>query len=947
MHVKRMAVSALALVIGAAGGMLCKAQQGGAGGAAGGAAAGAGGAEEGAAPARNMALFAKAKTSFVSGHESLEAMNDGFEPRNQGDHRHGAYGNWPQTGVQWVEYDWGRSIHTGKVDVYWWADGQGVHLPRSARVLYWDGKAFVPVKGAEGLGVTGGAYNTTTFEAVTTDKLRLEFDGGESSTGILEWKVWDAGGSPQFPPAVVAGIDRVVVMPAKTFLYGSAKGAAKGNGAAETGVVWSKESGPGEVRFEDERAMTTAATFSAPGEYVLKLTAGEGDLTMADRLRVKVTGPVEMARLDPVYTRGYKVNSPLWNARVKALMVNWIPHCIAECENPEMQTSDPRVRNPTGGIDNFIEAGKKLRGEPFKPHVGYVFSNAWVHNTVEAMSMALQVDAQGDPEILAAQESFRKKLDEWIPIILGAQEPDGYLQTRFTLGTAREQGRRIPGHWTVKGDHEGYTGGYFIESAIANYLATGGKDLRLYNAAKKLADCWYDNIGPAPKKAWYDGHEEMEQALVRFGRFVNDMEGGGKGDKYVELAKFLLDCRKGGEEYDQSALPVIAQYEAVGHSVRASYLFSAMADVAMEKRDPAYQSAVLSLWDNVVNRKYYVTGGIGSGETSEGFGKNYSLPNASYCESCSNCGELFFQWKMNMAYHDAKYADLYEETLYNAILGDLDMEGKNFTYTNALDFRGMRYAWHTCPCCVTNIARTMLMLPTWMYAKGSDGVYVNLYIGSTVDVGQVGGEAGTQVQMVQETDYPWSGKVGITVNPAESKAFTVRVRVPDRSVSELYSSVPDANGIVSLAVNGERIASPVIENGYAAITRTWKKGDKVELELPMKVQRVKAIEQVAADRGKVAVRYGPLVYSFESVDQSLDKVIKDDAPLEAQWRPDFLGGVMVVTGKAADGTPVLGVPNYARANRPASNAAGADGAAAGRGRGGRGGVTSAVWMRDE
>ncbi len=242
-----------------------------------------------------------------------------------------------------------------------------------------------------------------------------------------------------------------------------------------------------------------------------------------------------------------------------------------------------------------------------------------------------------------------------------------------------------------RGNHEGYTAGYFIESAINHYTLTGGRDRRLYDAAKRLADCWVANIGPG-KKVWFDGHQEMEQALVRFGRFVNDMEGGGHGDAYIRLAKFLLDSRGGGDEYDQSQSPVQEQYEAVGHAVRATYTYSGMADVAAETHDVDYQSAVMSLWDNIVNRKYYITGGIGSGETSEGFGPDYSLRNRAYCESCSSCGLIFFEYKMNLAYHDARYADLYEETLYNALLGSLNLDGTDFYYTNALATAQPRYA---------------------------------------------------------------------------------------------------------------------------------------------------------------------------------------------------------------------------------------------------------------
>ena len=842
--------------------------------------------------AANLALVARASTSYCSGHETIDALNDGFQPANSNDKRHGAYGNWPQQGTQWVEYAWSQPISTRKIEVYWFDDHGGVRLPKACRLKYWDGKAFVPVEKPEGLGVLPNQFNVTTFAAVRTTKFRLEFDSSGASTGILDWRVYDSGKSPNFAPSVTAGADRVVVIPGKTYLQGTVKDDGKVNPTPT--VAWSKESGPGEVTFENAREAVTTATFSAAGEYVLKLTANDGQLSGADTLRVQVAPPPPSTHLEPIAATTYKINSPLWSPRTKKLIVNWIPHCYAKI-------SDPSIRE--GGIENFTEAGNKLAGRPHKRHVGPVFANAWVHNTVESMCVALMVDPQGDDEIVAAQKAIRAKLDDWIPKILSAQEPDGYLQTCYTLGNVKR--------WSNKHDHEGYLAGYFIESAIAHYLMTDRTDDRMYKAAKKIADCWCENIGPAPKKSWYDGHQELEQALVRLARVVDDVEGAGKGQKYVALAKFLLDCRRNGEEYDQSHAPVVRQYEAVGHSVRAVYCYAGMADVAMETGDVDYHSAVRSLWDNIVNKKYYVTGGVGSGETSEGFGKNYSLPNHSYCESCSNCGELFFQHKLNLIYHDAKYADLYEETLYNAILGDVDLDAKNFTYTNALDSSAARYAWHGCPCCVGNIPRTLLMLPTWMYSKGKDDLYVNLFVGSTVTVKNV---AGTDVQMVQATDYPWDGKVAIAVNPAETKSFAVKVRVPNRSVSQLYSSSPNADGMVSLAVNGQRV-TPAIDKGYAVIARTWKAGDKIELVLPMQVQRIKADGKVAADVGRVALRYGPMIYNVESVDQDLNLVLGAESVLSTEWKPEFLGGVVVIKGVFKSGAPLIAIPNYARNNR--------------------------------
>ena len=762
----------------------------------------------------------------------------------------------------------------------------------------------------------------------------------------------------------VAGIDRVVVLPGKTYLRGWAgygdpprpgprRGRANTDSTppAPTGptptVKWSKKSGPGRVTFADDRALTTNASFSTPGVYTLEMTATAEGTTATSSLTVKVETPPPVKQLDVVHMRHWSVDSTLWNHRIKALVVSWIPHCVDVLEDTTITA---------GGIDNFIEAGKKLRGEPHGQHKGYVFSNAYVHNAVEAMSIALMLDSK-DPEIVQSQNNMRATLEKWIPIILAAQEPDGYMQTAFTLPrVSNAGGNQNPGpfnHWERRADHEGYTAGYFLESAIAHYVMTEKKDARLYNAAKKLADCWDNNLGPAPKKAWYDGHQEMEQALVRFGRFVNDSEGKGKGDRYIQLGKFLLDNRyhaardeRERSEYDQSHLPVIEQYEAVGHAVRAVYNYSGVADVAMETHDPDYRSAVKSLWDNIVHKKYYVTGGVGSGETSEGFGPNYSLRNDAYCESCSSCGEIFFQWKLGLTYHDAAYPNLYEDTIYNALLGGLAMDGKTFYYPNPLDARTQRTSWHSVPCCVGNIPRTLLSMPTWMYSKAPDGLYVNLFVGSTVKLDKING---VDVEMVQETNYPWDGKVKITLKPTASKRFSVRVRVPNRDISVLYASKPAANGLKSLAVNGTAL-KPKIEQGYAVIDRTWKAGDTIELELPMTVQRVRAVERIEADRGKVALRYGPLVYNIENKDiGDVAKVLAPDAPLTTEWRGDLLGGVVVIKGKFADGTPLLAIPNYARMNRepapPPQPAAPV--AAAGGQRPPRPPIVSVVWINEK
>ena len=747
----------------------------------------------------------------------------------------------------------------------------------------------------------------------------------------------------------IAGVDRVVMKAGKTYLnawvgYGEPRRGRQGGRGQATAApapppgpaptaTWSKVSGPGTIAFGDASAVVTTAKFSDPGEYVIQLVADNGTAKASSTLTVKVELPPPMFQLHPVVTRRHTVTSPFWKTRTKALITSWIPHCVAQIERTDL------VQGPnsgSGGLDNFIEAAKALKGEPHGMHKGYVFSNAWVHQTVESISLAMMVDPEGDAEIIAAQTKLRATLEKWVPIILAAQHPDGYLQTAYTLRDAMTPGS-VPAadravwteRWqsTARGNHEGYVSGYFIESAINHFMMTEGQDRRLYNAAKRLADCWCDNIGPAPKKEWFDGHQEMEQALVRFGRFVNEIEGrpavgGAKavqpGDRYIALAKFLLDSRKGGSEYDQSHLPVQQQYEAVGHAVRAVYTYSGMADVAVETHDVDYQSAVKSLWDNIVHKKYYLTGGVGSGESSEGFGPNYSLRNNAYCEACSSCGEIFFQWKLHLAYQTSDYADLYEQTLYNALYGAMDLKGTTFYYTNPLDANAQRNTWHSCPCCVGNMARTMLMLPTWTYSKSAAAVYVNLFAGGRVNVGEV---AGTDVEMVQTTNYPWDGKVTLTVNPKVPQDFAVRVRVPKRDVSSLYRAEPKGDGITQFKLNGV-VTKPAVLDGYVSVARRWKKGDTIEFTLPMPVQRVYGSDKIVGGgtqpppvKDKVALRVGPLVYNIEQVDQDITKTLPPTSPLKTEWRGDFLNGVNVITSTFADGTPMLAIPNFARYNR--------------------------------
>jgi DUF1680 family protein len=272
---------------------------------------------------------------------------------------------------------------------------------------------------------------------------------------------------------------------------------------------------------------------------------------------------------------------------------------------------------------------------------------------------------------------------------------------------------------------------------------------------------------------------------------------------------------------------------------------------------------------------------------------------------------MYFQHSLQMTWQDATHADLLEETLYNAVLGSVDLEGQNFTYTNPLDSSHARYKWHGCPCCVGNIPRTLLSLPTWMYARGANNLYVNLYLGSRVNVGTV---AGAAVSVEQTTNYPWDGKIKLVLQPAKPTKFALHLRVPNRQTSPLYTHTPEVGGLVSLSLNGQPVA-PTIQHGYAVIEREWKAGDTVALEVPLPVQTIKPSAHIAATKGCVALRRGPLVYNLESADQKIDAAFDPASALTAEWQ-ELLGGVVVLKGQFRDGKPLLAVPNFARLNRP-------------------------------
>ena len=602
--------------------------------------------------------------------------------------------------------------------------------------------------------------------------------------------------------------------------------------------------------------------------------------------------------LDAVRFNQIKING-FWKQQIKLQTEKWIPHCIHEMEE--------------GGAGkellNLVAAGKVLRGEPCGKYTGAPWSDAYIYNTVEAACLALEVDPSGDAELTKAQDFLRAKIEEWIPVILGAQMQGGYIHSFHTVN-------KHP-HFSNINWHEFYVMGYFLEMGIAHYQMTGGKDRRLYDAAVKCADHLCDTFGPPPKRTWKNGHPGMEHALCRLGALVSEVDGAGKGDKYIALAKHFLSHQHEIEPgiYNQSEQPAIEMTEARGHAVRATYFYTAMADVARLAGDNAYLSAVDKIWANAINRKHYLTGGVGASHQGEAFAGDYELPNNGYCESCASCGLSFWAEQMHRLHTDAHYVDVQERVLFNNVLGAVELSGTNFYYQNPLVSNQARYPWHGCPCCVGNIPRTLIAIKDLMYSvnKQRDTLYVNHFVDSDGAIPDIGGKS---LCIRQETRYPWDGAVKITVHPPVPTAFTLALRIPDRTESELYTAAPERKATFSVTVNGQ--TQPVtVQKGYAHLKKTWQDGDRVELSLPMDVQRVRCDERVAANRGRVAVQRGPLVYSFEDVDQPKpvrQAVLKSDIELNPVWKGDLLGGVMVLAGGG-----FTAVPNYARLNRGGSS----------------------------
>ncbi len=599
--------------------------------------------------------------------------------------------------------------------------------------------------------------------------------------------------------------------------------------------------------------------------------------------------------VQPVPLNAVHVDDAFWSPRLETNRATTVPYDFQKCQE-------------TGRLDNFAKAGKLMPG-PFR---GTPFDDSDVYKVIEGAAYSLAV--QADPEL-------DKFLDDLIAKIAAAQEPDGYLYTARTIDPQCRVDFFGPQRWSNLGvSHELYNVGHLYEAAVAHAQATGKRTL--LSVAIKNADLICQTFGPGAEQLQEPpGHQEIEIGLVKLYRATGQR-------KYLEQAKFFLDTRgqaaghklRGAGQQDHQ--PVVEQREAVGHAVRAGYMYAGMTDVAALTGDADYVRAVDGLWKDVVAKKLYLTGGIGAQHGGESFGAAYELPNATaYNETCAAIANALWNQRMFLLHGDAGYVDVLERIIYNGFLSGIAKSGDRFFYPNPLENGGQyeRSPWFGCSCCPVNVVRFIPSIPGYIYATQGDVLYVNLFIGSTGKMRV----AGTAVELKQQTRYPWDGAVAIAVNPEQAAEFTLRLRIPGWArnqpvPSDLYRYEDDVQPEVKLAVNGQPTELK-LDQGFAQIRRTWKAGDQVTLELPMPVRRVVAQASVKADLGRFAVERGPLVYCAEGADNDgrvLEKVPGPQVRFQTQARPDLLGGVVTVQVQPTGaGDPLVCIPYYAWCHR--------------------------------
>lgn len=615
----------------------------------------------------------------------------------------------------------------------------------------------------------------------------------------------------------------------------------------------------------------------------------------------------------PVPFTAVHLTDQFWAPRLEINRVTTIPYAFGKCEE-------------TGRMYNFERAADVLRGKAISDRKapGYPFDDTDPYKVLEGASYSLAV--QPDAKMTAY-------VDKLVALIASAQEPDGYLYTTRTIDPQHPHKWSGPVRWVHEQDlsHELYNAGHLFEAAAAHYQATG--ETGLLNVATKEADLLCRTFGPADGQLHvWPGHEIVEMGLVKLYRVTGKQS-------YLDLAKYFLDVRgshPGGDDYHQSRIPPLDQTEAIGHAVRAGYLYSGMADVAALEGDENYLRAIDAIWTNCVGKKLYITGGIGARPSGEAFGGDYELPNlTAYNETCAAIANDYWNERLFLLHGDAKYVDVLERTLYNGLLSGVSLDGTKFFYPNPLESSGdtERSPWFGCACCPGNLTRFMPSIPGYFYAQRGDAIYVNLFASGVADIAL---ENGPPVKLTQETRYPWDGAVTITVATVRSSPFVIAVRIPGWARNEVvpgdlyrYSDRPPEQPM-TLKVNGQTVAAN-LDKGYATLKRSWKTGDVIELNLPMPVRRVHADGNVAADSGRIALQRGPIVFCAEWPDNPNGKVrsliLPDDQTLTAEFEPHLLNGVETIQGRAfrlsknADGAavttgqPFKAIPYFSWANR--------------------------------
>ena len=554
--------------------------------------------------------------------------------------------------------------------------------------------------------------------------------------------------------------------------------------------------------------------------------------------------------ITPVPFTSVKVwNNTFWGQRLETSRKVTIPLAFSKCETE-------------GRYKNFERAAHPSPSYNVGELMPYSFDDTDPYKTIEGASYILQT---------YPDNKLKAYIDSVLNIIGAAQEPDGYLYTARTQNPQNPHPWAGSKRWSKEEDlsHELYNLGHMIEGAVAHWQATGSR--KFLDIAIRYADCVVKEVGPNPGQACVvPGHQIAEMALCKL-----YLATGNK--KYLDEAKFFLDYRGKTEirqEYSQSHKPVIEQDEAVGHAVRAAYMYSGMADVAALTGDSAYIKAIDRIWDNIVDKKLYITGGIGATNNGEAFGPNYYLPNMSaYCETCAAIGNVYVNYRLFLLHGDSKYYDVLERTLYNGLISGVSMDGGGFFYPNPLESMGQhqRQAWFGCACCPSNICRFLPSLPGYIYAVKDRNVYVNLFLSNSSKV-SIGGKT---VSLSQETNYPWNGDVKIKVDNSKAGKFGMKIRIPgwvkgQPVPSDLYSYTDASRPTYKITVNGRSVPASLTEDGYYTIYRNWKKNDVVNVHFDMDVRTVRADNKVEADRGMVSVERGPLVYCAEWRDNAFD-----------------------------------------------------------------------------